>query len=248
MKKAPASSRVAPTTGLPATAPVEDLEQPPTKPGKFRTRFARNPATTPTSEVATTPAAAPATEPAAEPAGAADRVPERSGWWGSRASLLLLSGLLAVLLLLAGLVALGALGTDGVADVNEAEAVERAMDTAPSAAEAAAAAVLAYDHTSLEADLDNAVKFMTDDFAEEYSETFEKVVAPTAEDSQAKVSAVVRAAGVIRATEDTARVLLFVDQATVTAENQRPRIALNRVVMTMVREGDRWLVDDISPY
>lgn len=215
--------------GLPATAPVE---------------LTKSPRPADPSPVVDEPSPV-VDEPADEEGVPA---PRRSGWWGSRASLVLLSGLLTVLLLLAGLAALGVLGTDGVADLNEAEAVERAAETAQSAAEAAAAAVLAYDHTSLEADLETAVRFMTDDFAEEYSETFEKVVAPTAEDRQAKVTAAVQAAGVIRASEDTARVLLFVDQATVTAESERPRIALNRVVMTMVREGDRWLVDDISPY
>ena len=52
----------------------------------------------------------------------------------------------------------------------------------------------------------------------------------------------------MRATDDTARVLLFVDQATVSRANQRPQVALNRVEMSMVREGDRWLVSDISSY
>ena len=204
------------------------------------------PAVESVNEPVTGPVTGPAIEPADEPAGVPESRP--TGWWGSRASLLLLSGLLAVLLVLCGLLALGALGTDGVADLNDAEAVEQATKTAPAAAEAAAATVLAYDHRSLDADKDAAVKFMTDDFAAEYSETFDKAVAPTAEDAQAKVTASVLASGVIRAGEDTARVLLFVDQATVTADSQRPRIALNRVVMTMVHEDDRWLVDDISPY
>jgi Mce-associated membrane protein len=89
---------------------------------------------------------------------------------------------------------------------------------------------------------------MTKDFAAEYSETFEKVVRSAAEDTRARVTATVQASGVIQATADTARVLLFVDQATVSTSNEQPQIALNRVEMSLVRAGDTWLVDDISSY
>ena len=171
-----------------------------------------------------------------------------SGWWGSRLCLMTLAALLAVLLVLTGLTALGLTGTDGIEDVNEAQDVQRATRTAPAAAEAAAAAILAYDFRSLDADQDSAVRFMTREFAQEYSDTFEKVVRSAAEDTRARVTATVQASGVIQATEDTARVLLFVDQATVSTSNEQPQIALNRVEMSLVREGDSWLVDDISSY
>jgi Mce-associated membrane protein len=159
-----------------------------------------------------------------------------------------LAGLLVVLLLLTGLAALGLLGTDSVEEVDEAGATESAYRSAPAAAEAAAAAILAYDFETLEADQDAATRFMTDEFGSEYSETFEKVVLPAAEENRAKVTATVLASSTIRATEDTAKVLLFVDQATVSRANERPQLALNRVAMTMVREGDSWLVADISSY
>ncbi|CAA9365646.1 MAG: hypothetical protein AVDCRST_MAG47-550 [uncultured Nocardioidaceae bacterium] len=171
-----------------------------------------------------------------------------TGWWGSRASLLILTAVLVALLALAGLVALGLLGTDGVKDVSGAEAVEESTRTAPAAAEAAATAILAYDFRSLDADQDAASRLMTEDFATEYSETFEKVVRPAAEETRAKVTASVLATSVVRATEDTVRVLLFVDQATTSTTNERPQIALNRVEMSLVRDGDGWLVSDISSY
>ena len=90
---------------------------------------------------------------------------------------------------------------------------------------------------------------MTDEFAAEYSDTFEKVVPPGrgAEPGEGdRVGA--RLVGRCGPTEDTARVLLFVDQTTVSTANERPQIALNRVEMSMVREGDSWLVADISSY
>ncbi len=172
----------------------------------------------------------------------------RTGWWGSRASLLALTALLVVLLALAGLAALGLLGTDGVKDIDEADATDRTTRTAPAAAEAAAAAILAYDFKTLDADEDGAKRFMTDDFASEYSDTFEKVVKPAAEQNHARVTASVLGSSAITAGPDTARVLLFVDQTTVSKANRRPQVALNRVEMSMVKSGDTWLVADIASY
>jgi Mce-associated membrane protein len=171
-----------------------------------------------------------------------------TGWWGSRASLLALTGVLVVLLTLGVIASLGLLGTAGFADLAEADEVDRATSSAPAAAERAAGAILVYDHERLEADRRSAVGFMTADFAEKYSETFEQVVAPAAEQTSAEVTAEVRASGVVRASEERARVLLFVDQTTVSSANEAPQQALNRVEMVMVREGDRWLVDDVTSY
>jgi Mce-associated membrane protein len=186
--------------------------------------------------------------PEQQPHLAADGADGSSGWWGSRASLLILTAVLVALLALAGLLALGLLGPDGVEDINEADAVEQSVRTAPAAAESAATAILAYDFRSLDADQDTAARSMTEEFAAEYADTFEKVVRPAAEKTRAKVTASVLATSVVRATEDTARVLLFVDQATTSTANVRPQIALNRVEMSLVREGDTWLVDDISSF
>jgi Mce-associated membrane protein len=173
------------------------------------------------------------------------------GWWGSWASILTLTAVLLTIVLLSMLAALGVLTwlvKDGIADRNEAEATERSIRTAPAAAEAAAEAILAYDFRSLDADQDTAARFMTEDFAEEYADTFEKVVRPAAEKTRAKVTASVLASSVVLAGEDTARILLFVDQATTSTANERPQMALNRVEMSMERDGDSWLVSDISSY
>ncbi len=40
--------------------------------------------------------------------------------------------------------------------------------------------------------------------------------------------------------------LLFVDQVSRTTANNEPQTALNRVVFTMVKSGDRWLVNEIT--
>jgi septum formation inhibitor-activating ATPase MinD len=47
---------------------------------------------------------------------------------------------------------------------------------------------------------------------------------------------------------DRARILLFVDQATVSRDSAEPRLALNRVEFQMVKQGDSWVVDDILSF
>lgn len=186
--------------------------------------------------------------PATRPRRTRRPVRRSDGWWGSAASLVALAVTLVVLLTLVVLGALGLLGNQGIQEIREARAAEQAGGPASAAAERAAAAILAYDHRSLAADKDAAVRFMTDSFGEQYSETFEKVVTPAAEQTNARVTAEVQASAVIREAADRVRVLLFVDQTTRSNANEGPQLALNRVEMIMVEQGESWLVDDITSY
>jgi hypothetical protein len=174
-----------------------------------------------------------------------------TGWWGSTTSLVALGSALVLLLVVAGAAALGWLswaGVDGVDDVRSADRVATASTSAAAAAERAAAAILVYDHRRLEEDRDQAAEFMTDDMAAKYTETFDSVVAPAAEQTKAQVTVEVQGSAVVRASEDRARVVLFVDQSTTSTATTTPKLALNRVEMVMVREDGSWLVDEITSY
>lgn len=46
--------------------------------------------------------------------------------------------------------------------------------------------------------------------------------------------------------EDRVVVLLFVDQTLTDDSQEENRLDQPRVTMTMVREGDRWLVDEVA--
>jgi Mce-associated membrane protein len=178
-------------------------------------------------------------EPAAE---------ERGGWWGSTTSLVVLTLALVLLLTVTGLGLAGLLGNRGVPQIREAAAVQEAEETAPSVAERAAGAILAYDYKTLDADQDSAERFMTADFAEKYSASFTKAVAPAARTYKAQVTAEVIGTSVVRATEDRVRVLVFVDQTTVATNKKNPQVALNRAEFDMVLRGGTWLVDNITSY
>ena len=156
----------------------------------------------------------------------------------------------------------------GDADLSLEEAVGRAGGETPAAEEsaapeedelgdardavlaqggAAAATILAYDAATLDQDRSAATALMTDSFAELYTDTFDDVVAPAAEQSNASVTAEVLASSITAMSEDSVVLLLFVDQATTSDSNQRPQLALNRVTLEMVDSGaGAWLVDDVT--
>jgi Mce-associated membrane protein len=132
--------------------------------------------------------------------------------------------------------------------VDEESQVQTAERAAPAAAERAAAAILSYSHESLEADRDNAARFMTDSYRQEYLDTF-GLVLDNAPEVKAVVEAEVKASGVVHADPGRANVLLFVNQTTTSTANEgEPQIALNRVMLTMELDDGTWLVDDITSY
>ena len=168
--------------------------------------------------------------------------------WGLGTGLVVLSVVLVIMLAVAALTAFGLVGNTSLSELRQEKAELEAGRSASATAERAAAAVLAYDHRSLETGKENAVRFLADDFAEEYTSTFDKVVAPAARDTKATVTADVRASAVVRASEDEVRVLLFIDQTTQSTANPDAQLSLNRVEMVMVREGESWLVEEITSY
>ena len=182
----------------------------------------------------------------ADGARAARRTP--TGRWGSRTSLVILAVLLVALLSLVPLLLQGRLGGDSLDRIDKVNAVERSARTAGPAAEAAAAAILAYDYRSIDADEATALRFMTEDFAAEYTDNFDSVIRPSVERNRVRVAVSVLDSGVMTATEDTARVLLFLDQRSASPRFEHTRLDTRRIEMSLVRDGDSWLVDDISSY
>ncbi len=248
-----AEEQVALTPTAPPVPPTPPTPPTASSPEPARLGTDEPPAEAPAEWVVAPPADEPADEPADQPTDrAVDRAvggaPAGRGWWGGRASVTVLALALVVLLVFTGLRAGGVVGGDGYPGVRDATAVADAEQEAPATAERAAAAILAYDYQSLDADRKAAAAFMTPAFATKYGDTFEKAVKPSAEKFKAKVTADVKASSVLAASADKVRVLLFVDQSTTSTANDGPQLALNRVEMVMVQRGGSWLVDDISSY
>ena len=125
-------------------------------------------------------------------------------------------------------------------------AVTSALREAPVQAETAAVRALAFDYKTLQDDADEAKTYMTPDYAAQFQKTVDDLLATPANQRKAHVEADVKASGVVNATASTVDVMLFVDQTSQTTLQSEPQTYLNRVVFTMVKSGDQWLVDDVT--
>lgn len=169
---------------------------------------------------------------------------------------LIVAGVAAILSLALAIVVLtwpGSLGGDSpAAQVDAAEEAEIAGNAAVDSAAAAVPAVLSYDYRTLDADFAEAERFLTDEFAEKRTTLFdqeaesgmtlrEQVVA-----DKVVVTARVSGTGLTRVSEDgdRATVVVFVDQDSQKGKAD-PRSLKMWATLSMVADGDDWLLDDI---
>ncbi|HET7682746.1 MAG TPA: J domain-containing protein [Marmoricola sp.] len=202
--------------------------------------------------------------PAIEPADGPDD-PDAEPMTGRSWVLPVLAALTA-LALVAVVVAAGLLwnrssdaGIDLVDGVTEGEIPARvaAGDSAQSAAARALVAVLSYDYRRMEADKERALQYLTPSFGKEFAATFDKLLTDAGDDKPGnaeKTKTVVKAdvlqTGVMNpeaSTTSKVRVLAFVNQAATKGEGS-PTIFQNRVAVTMVKRGGKWLIDGLTSY
>lgn len=174
-----------------------------------------------------TPATGATADPAAVPGTPGSRIP------------VLVPVLLGVLA-----IAVAAAATWIAATVPSDEEVLDGTRTAQATAERAIVPVLSYDFRDLAADRAAALPFLTDDFRTDYEELFTQIE-ENAPSTRTVVEAQVQASAVTRAGEDRVQVLVFVDQLTTNAQTSEPVTYRNQVTVTMERQDDRWLVDDL---
>jgi Mce-associated membrane protein len=152
-----------------------------------------------------------------------------------------LSALLAVVIVLVLAVA-GILGVKAL----KGKDAEDARSQAAAAGRKAAEVALSYDYRSLDKSFAAARATMTPDFATKFDATA-KVAGELATKTKATVRAEVREVGVRDGDADRVTLVIFVNQTTTSTITQgKPRVDLNRTRFTMVRNGDQWLVQEIS--
>jgi Mce-associated membrane protein len=219
-------------------------------PSRPRIAGQRRSATTPTPTPATaqkpveagdtdvTPATETAPEPPAAPVSATESVTESDerrglGTW--------LTAALAVVvaLTLAVAVVLGIKAWHG-------KQAEDARNQAAAAGRKAAETALSYDYRDLDKSFAAARATMTPEFAAKFDDTA-KVAGQLATKTKATVKADVREVGVRDGDANRVTLIIFVNQTTTsTITKGSPRVDLNRTRFTMVRNGDRWLVQEIA--
>ncbi|MBB1032127.1 hypothetical protein G6027_14815 [Dietzia sp. SLG310A2-38A2] len=99
-----------------------------------------------------------------------------------------------------------------------------------------------YDHTDVDANLDAVTAEATSDFAERYREVSEGLRELLSSGEGTSVGSVPHAA-VESIDTGSAVVLLFLDQEITNVTVPEGRVDTSRMVVTLVRDGNRWLLD-----
>jgi Mce-associated membrane protein len=108
-------------------------------------------------------------------------------------------------------------------------------------------ATLTYSYKNLAANFAAAEKGLTPAFSANYRSTTAQKVTPLATKYKATSTAIVSDAGVSAVSANTATVLLFVDQTVENSQLAHPRLDRSRIKVSMVNQGGRWLVSNLSP-
>jgi Mce-associated membrane protein len=121
------------------------------------------------------------------------------------------------------------------------------------AASRALPVALSYDYRSLDKSLEKATALMTPSFARSFRSTFDKTTRAMATDKHAIEVALVHGAGLVRGVHGgRATVLVYLDQVLVSSKAKKAsdplKVSQNRVHVSMLEVGGRWLVDDVEPF
>lgn len=121
----------------------------------------------------------------------------------------------------------------------EAEVVEAASD--------ATASLLSYAPETIDTDLSTAQSLMTGEFATYYGKFTAYVVAPAVRDRGVKATARVIDSALMELKPDQAKVLVFLNQETVSRERPEPAVTASSVVVTVTKVENNWLISAFDP-
>ena len=106
-------------------------------------------------------------------------------------------------------------------------------------------ALLSYDHATFDEDLEAAQEGMTSSFQEEYEPTVAEI-RDRAVAQQRSQEAEVVAVAVVSQSEDEVETLVFVNTISSREGSQQQGLMQNRVSVTMIKQDDTWLIDELS--
>ncbi|QRY50851.1 twin-arginine translocation pathway signal [Mycolicibacterium septicum] len=124
---------------------------------------------------------------------------------------------------------------------------EAASATVLKAASEGTTALLTYAPDSLDRDFSAAKSHLTGDFLSYYTQFTQEIVAPAAKQKSVKTTAAVVRSAVSEIHPDSAVVLVFVNQATTSAENPNGSFAASAVKVGMHKIDGNWLISSFDP-
>jgi Mce-associated membrane protein len=129
---------------------------------------------------------------------------------------------------------------------------DRATDAAAAkvaitAASEGTVAILSYSPDTFERDFSSAKSRLTGDFLSYYSQFTQEIVGPAAKQKSVKTSAVVVRAAASELHPDSAVVLVFINQSTVSADRPEPTLTSSSVLVTLTKADSKWLISSFNP-
>jgi len=124
---------------------------------------------------------------------------------------------------------------------------EEARQQATEAATAAVPDVLSYNYRTIDDDLARAKTHLTGDFARQFGQLTSQIVAPQAVQGQITTRAEIAATSVVEADRNRVVELLFVNQTTQGLNLPQPRVDGSRLVLTMEKVNNQWLIQNLEP-
>ena len=143
---------------------------------------------------------------------------------------------------------LALLGTVAGISLHDPAAQARTDRAAASQARTSIEQMLSYNYKTIDAQAAQIEGLLTGSFKGEFSAAMAKDIKPLAVKNQTVVQAKVSDIGVMSSSDTTVKVLAFVNQARVGTDQKQPVIDQNRVIATMSKVGDRWLISKVEAF
>ncbi len=140
---------------------------------------------------------------------------------------------------------LGTLAGISLQDSGQQARTER---TAASQARTSIEQMLSYNYKTIDAQSAQIQGLLTGSFKTEFSTAMDREIKPLAVKNQTVVQARVSDVGVMSSSATTVKVMAFVNQARVGADQKEPVVDQNRVLATLSKVGDRWLISRVDAF
>lgn len=122
-----------------------------------------------------------------------------------------------------------------------------AAQAAVNAAKDGTVALLSYKPETLDQDFASAKSHLTGDFLNYYDEFTRQIVTPAAKEKAVTTTAQVVQAAATEIHPDSAVVLVFVNQSTISKDRPDPSMAASSVLVSMTKVDGKWLITKFEP-
>lgn len=122
-----------------------------------------------------------------------------------------------------------------------------AASSAVTAASEGTVALLSYAPETLDGDLASAKSHLTGNFLGYYTKFTDEVIKPAATGNGVTTTAAVVKSGISEIQPKSAKVLVFLNQTTMSKDRSEPAQTASMVMVTLAKSNGTWLISDFTP-